>query len=44
MHRPGYTPVGLPPNDLQGKHNGPPDNENEDYGGGDLCPLPPIPY
>ena len=36
----GYTPVGLTPDDLQGEHNGPPDNENEDYGGG----LPPIPY
>jgi hypothetical protein len=40
MRRLGYTPVGLPPDDLQGEHNGPPDNENEDYGGG----LPPIPY
>jgi hypothetical protein len=36
----GYTPVGLPPDDLQGEHNGPLDDENEDYGGG----LPPIPY
>jgi hypothetical protein len=36
----GYTPVGLPPDDLQGEHNGPPDDENENYGGG----LPPIPY
>jgi hypothetical protein len=44
MRRPGYTPVGLPPDDLQGEHNGPPDNENEDYGGGGLPPLPPIPY
>jgi hypothetical protein len=44
MHRLGYTPVGLPPDDLQGEHNGPLDNENEDYGGGDLPPLPPIPY
>jgi hypothetical protein len=44
MCRPGYTPVGLPPDDLQSEHNGPPDNENEDYGGGDLPPLPPIPY
>jgi hypothetical protein len=40
MCRLGYTPVGLPPDDLQDEHNGPPDNENEDYGGG----LPPIPY
>ena len=40
MRRPGYTPVGLTPGDLQGEHNGPPDNENEDYGSG----LPPIPY
>jgi hypothetical protein len=40
----GYTPVGLPPDDLQGEHNGPLDNENEDYGGGSLPPLPPIPY
>jgi hypothetical protein len=40
MHRLGYTPVGLPPDDLQGEHNGPLDDENEDYGGG----LPPIPY
>jgi Reverse transcriptase (RNA-dependent DNA polymerase) len=44
MHRLGYTPVGLPPDDLQGEHNRPLDNENEDYGGGDLPPLPPIPY
>jgi hypothetical protein len=35
-----YTPVGLPPDDLQDEHNGPLDDENEDYGGG----LPPIPY
>jgi hypothetical protein len=40
MCRPGYTPVGLTPDDLQGEHNGPPDDENEGYGGG----LPPIPY
>jgi hypothetical protein len=38
MHRPGYTPVGLPPDDLQGEHNGPLD-ENGEHGGG----LPPIP-
>jgi hypothetical protein len=43
MHCPNYTSVGLPPDDLQGEHNGPLDNENEDYGGG-LPPLPPIPY
>jgi hypothetical protein len=28
MRRLGYTPVGLPPDDLQGEHNGPLDNEN----------------
>jgi hypothetical protein len=39
MHRLGYTPVGLPPDDLRGEHNGPPDDENGEYGGG----LPPIP-
>jgi hypothetical protein len=39
MRRVGYTPVGLPPDDLQGEHNGPPDNENGEHGGG----LPPIP-
>jgi hypothetical protein len=39
MHRLGYTPVGLPPDDLQGEHNRPPDDENGEYGGG----LPPIP-
>ena len=33
MRRPGYTPVGLSPDDLQGEHNRPPDDENEDYGG-----------
>jgi hypothetical protein len=38
MHHLGYTPVGLPPDDLQGEHNGPPDDENGKYGGG----LPPI--
>jgi hypothetical protein len=36
---PGYTPVGLPPDDLQGKHNRPPDSENGEHGG----KLPPIP-
>jgi hypothetical protein len=35
----GYTPVGLPSDDLQGEHNGPLDDENGDYGGG----FPPIP-
>jgi hypothetical protein len=39
MRRPGYTPVGLPPDDLQGEHNGPPDSENGGHGSG----LPPIP-
>jgi hypothetical protein len=39
MCRLGYTPVGLPPDDLQGEHNGPPDDENGGYGSG----LPPIP-
>jgi hypothetical protein len=34
-----YTPVGLPPDDLQGEHNGPLNNENGEHGGG----LPPIP-
>jgi hypothetical protein len=40
MRRLGYTPAGLPPDDLQGEHNGPPDNENEDHEGG----LPPLPF
>jgi hypothetical protein len=35
----GYTPVGLPPDDLQGEHNGPLDDENGEHRGG----LPPIP-
>jgi hypothetical protein len=39
MHCLEYTPVGLPPDDLQGEHNGPPDNKNGEYRGG----LPPIP-
>jgi hypothetical protein len=39
MHRVGYTPVGLPPDDLQGEHNGPLDDENGKHGG----ELPPIP-
>jgi hypothetical protein len=34
----GYT-LGLPPDDLQGEHNGPLDSENGKHGGG----LPPIP-
>ena len=40
MHRPGYTPVGITPDNLQGEHNIPPDDENEDHGGD----LPPLPY
>jgi hypothetical protein len=39
MRRLNYTPVGLPSDDLQGEHNGPPDDENGEYGGG----LPSIP-
>jgi hypothetical protein len=39
MHRPGYTSVGLPPDDLQGEHNRPLDDKNGDYGGG----LPNVP-
>jgi hypothetical protein len=39
MRHVGYTHVGLPPDDLQGEHNGPPNNENGEHGGG----LPPIP-
>ena len=35
----GFTPVSLPPDDLQGKHNIPSDDENGGNGGG----LPPIP-
>jgi hypothetical protein len=38
MHFPGYTPVGLPSDDLQGEHNGPLDSENGEHGGR----LPPI--
>jgi hypothetical protein len=34
MHHLGYTPVGLPPDDLQGEHNGPPDSENGEHRGG----------
>jgi hypothetical protein len=34
MRHLGYTPVGLPPDDLQGEHNRPPDDENGGYGGG----------
>ena len=49
MHRLGFTPVGLPPTDYQGEHNIPPDDENEDHGGGfpqalyQPRPLPPQP-
>jgi hypothetical protein len=39
MYCPGYTPVGLSPDDLQGEHNRPLDNENGGNGGG----FPPIP-
>jgi hypothetical protein len=40
MRCPGYTPVGLTPDDLQGEHNGPPDDENGKHGGG--LPLIPV--
>ena len=40
MCRLGYTPVGLTPDDHQGEHNIPPDDENEDHGGD----FPQIPY
>jgi hypothetical protein len=40
MCRLGYTPVGLSPDDLQSEHNGPPDNENNNYGGGDVGDFP----
>jgi hypothetical protein len=33
MHCLGYTPVGLPPDDLQGEHNRPLDSENGEHGG-----------
>ena len=39
MHHPGYAPVGLPSDGLQGENNRPPDNENEENRGG----LPDIP-
>jgi hypothetical protein len=39
MHCPGYTPVGLPHDVLQGEHNRPLDDENGDYGG-DLPNVP----
>jgi hypothetical protein len=39
MHRPGYTPVGLTPDDLQGEHNRPLDDENGEHRGG-LLPIP----
>jgi hypothetical protein len=32
MRRLGYTPVDLPPDDLQGEHNGPPDDKMVDMG------------
>ena len=41
MRQPGFTPVGITPDDLQCEHNIPPDDENEDYGGGDFPPIPP---
>ena len=31
---PGFTPVGITPDDLQGEHNMPPDDENGENGGG----------
>ena len=40
MHQLGFIPVGLTPDDLQGEHNIPPDDENGGNGGG----IPPIPY
>jgi hypothetical protein len=36
--------VGLPPDDLQGELNRPPDDDNEDYGGGEFPNLPPRQY
>jgi hypothetical protein len=42
MHRPGYTPVGLPPDDLQDEHNGPLDDENNNYGDEDVGDFSPI--
>jgi hypothetical protein len=33
MRHPGYTPVGLPSDDLQGEHNEPLDSENGEHGG-----------
>ena len=39
MRRLGFTPVGITPDDLQGEHNMPLDNENGENGGG----LPLIP-
>ena len=53
MHQPGFTPVGITLIDLQGEHNIPPDNENEDHGGGlpsilyqplAVAPQPPVQY
>jgi hypothetical protein len=43
MHHLSYTPVGLPPDDLQGEHNRPLNDENNDYRGGDVKDLPSIP-
>ena len=40
MCQPGYTPVGLTPDDHQGEHNIPPDDENEDHEGD----FPQVPY
>ena len=40
MCQPGYTPVGLTPDDHQGEHNISLDDENEDHGGD----FPNIPY
>jgi hypothetical protein len=39
MHHLEYTPVGLPSDNLQSEHDGAPDDESGEYGGG----LPPIP-
>ena len=33
--------MGITPDDLQGEHNIPLDDENGDYGGGDFSPIPP---
>jgi hypothetical protein len=39
----GYTPVCLPADDLQDEHNGPLDDENNNYGGGNVRDSPPTP-